>query len=71
MGASRDAFYRYKSFKDEGDMETLIEQTSRKPNSKNPVDEYNELRLSGKLCALPIYKFVGTGMLCVLFGAWY
>jgi transposase InsO family protein len=42
MGLSRDTFYRYKSAVDEGGVESLIDQSRRKPNLKNRVDEPTE-----------------------------
>lgn len=39
MGLSRDTFYRYKSAVDEGGIEALFDQSRRKPNVKNRVDE--------------------------------
>jgi len=38
MGFSRDAFYRYKEAVDEGGVDALLDQSRRKPNSKNRVD---------------------------------
>jgi transposase len=42
MGLSRDTFYRYQAAVQEGGVEALIEQTRRKPNPKNRVDESTE-----------------------------
>lgn len=42
MGLSRDTFYRYKSAVDEGGIDSLFDQTRRKPNLKNRVDEQVE-----------------------------
>lgn len=39
MGLSRDTFYRYKSAVEEGGVEALFDQSRRKPNVKNRVDE--------------------------------
>ena len=39
MGLSRDTFYRYKSAVDEGGISALLDQSRRKPNLKNRVDE--------------------------------
>lgn len=39
MGLSRDTFYRYKSAVDEGGIDALFDQSRRKPNVKNRVDE--------------------------------
>lgn len=38
MGVSRDTFYRYRSARDEGGIEALIEKSKRQPNPKNRVD---------------------------------
>jgi transposase InsO family protein len=42
MGLSRDTFYRYQAAVEEGGVEALFEQTRRKPNPKNRVDEATE-----------------------------
>lgn len=42
MGVSRDTFYRYQSAVEEGGIEALFEQTRRKSNPKNRVDEQTE-----------------------------
>lgn len=42
MGLSRDTFYRYKSAVEEGGVEALFEQTRRKPNLKNRIDDRTE-----------------------------
>ena len=34
MGVSRDTFYRYKSAKEEGGVDALLDQNRRKPNPK-------------------------------------
>jgi transposase InsO family protein len=39
MGLSRDTFYRYQSAVEEGGIEALFDQSRRKPNLKNRVDE--------------------------------
>ena len=38
MGVSRDTFYRYKSARDEGGVEALLDRNRRKPNPKNRVE---------------------------------
>jgi len=43
MGLSRDTFYRYKTAVESGGVEALFDQTRRKPNLKNRVDESIEL----------------------------
>ena len=42
MGVSRDSFYRYQELVEEGGLEALINQSRRKPNKKNRVDEATE-----------------------------
>ena len=42
MGVSRDTFYRYQELVSEGGIEALINQSRRKPNLKNRVDEFTE-----------------------------
>tara|TARA_B100000678_G_scaffold158157_1_gene132161 strand:- start:569 stop:898 length:330 start_codon:yes stop_codon:yes gene_type:complete len=42
-GLSRDTFYRYKSAVETGGVEALSDQTRRKPNHKNRVEEPIEL----------------------------
>jgi len=42
MGLSRDTFYRYKTAVEEGGVDALFEQTRRKPNLKNRIDEQTE-----------------------------
>ena len=42
MGVSRDTFYRYQDAVEEGGVEALFEQSRRKPNPKNRVDEQTE-----------------------------
>jgi len=42
MSVSRDTFYRYQSAIEEGGIEALFDQTRRKPNPKNRVDEQIE-----------------------------
>ena len=39
MGLSRDTFYRYKSAVEEGGVEALFDQSGRKPNIKNRVEQ--------------------------------
>ncbi|WP_133129144.1 IS481 family transposase, partial [Legionella quinlivanii] len=43
MGLSRDTFYRYKSAVESGGVDALFDQTRRKPNHKNRIDESIEL----------------------------
>ena len=45
MGVSRDTFYRYKSARDDGGVEALLEKSRRKPNLKNRIDENIEERV--------------------------
>jgi transposase len=42
MGISRDTFYRYEKAKEEGGIDALFEESRRKPNLKNRVDEATE-----------------------------
>ena len=42
MGLSRDTFYRYKSALEDGGIDSLFDQTRRKPNLKNRIDEQTE-----------------------------
>ncbi len=42
MGLSRDTFYRYKQAVEDGGLEALVDQSRRKPNLKNRVDEQTE-----------------------------
>ena len=42
MGLSRDTFYRYKSAVEEGGVDALFDQSRRKPNIKNRVDDQVE-----------------------------
>ena len=43
MGLSRDTFYRYQSAVEEGGIDALFDQSRRKPNLKNRIDEATEL----------------------------
>lgn len=38
MGVSRDTFYRYKSARDDGGIEALLDKSRRRPNPKNRVE---------------------------------
>ena len=42
MGLSRDTFYRYQTAVEDGGIEALFDQSRRKPNLKNRVDEATE-----------------------------
>ena len=42
MGLSRDTFYRYHNAVEKGGMDALFDQSRRKPNIKNRVDEHTE-----------------------------
>lgn len=55
MGLSRDTFYRYKSAVDEGGVDALIDQSRRKPNIKNRVDESIELSVKAYAVAFPAH----------------
>ena len=50
MGLSRDTFYRYKSAVESGGVEALFDQTRRKPNHKNRVEEPIELAVKDYAC---------------------
>lgn len=45
MGLSRDTFYRYRSAVESGGVDALFDQTRRKPNHKNRVEESIELAI--------------------------
>ncbi|KTD72571.1 transposase (ISSod13) [Legionella tucsonensis] len=55
MGLSRDTFYRYKSAVDEGGVEALFDQSRRKPNVKNRVDESIEEAVREYAIAYPAH----------------
>ena len=55
MGLSRDTFYRYKSAVDEGGVEALFDQSRRKPNVKNRVDESIEEAVRDYAIAFPAH----------------
>lgn len=55
MGYSRDTFYRYKSAVEEGGVEALLEQTRRKPNRANRVDETIEQAVINSATGFPAY----------------
>ncbi len=55
MGFSRDTFYRYKTLKEEGGLESLREQSRRKPNLKNRVDQTTEEACLRIAIELPAY----------------
>lgn len=55
MGYSRDTFYRYKSAVDDGGVEALFEQTRRKPNLANRVDEATEQAVIQSATDFPAY----------------
>ena len=42
MGVSRDTFYRYQAFVNDGGIDNLINKSRRTPNLKNRVDEATE-----------------------------
>ena len=43
MGVSRDTFYRYQAAVEEGGVGALVDQSRRKPNHKNRIEEATEL----------------------------
>src|ERR1700721_3941927 len=55
MGLSRDTFYRYKLAVDEGGVEALFDQSRRKPNIKNRVDESIEEAVREYAIACPAH----------------
>jgi transposase len=55
MGLSRDTFYRYKSAVEEGGIQALFEQSRRKPNLKNRVDQQTELAVVNHAIAFPAH----------------
>ena len=52
MGLSRDTFYRYQNAVEQGGVEALIDQSRRKPNLKNRVDEQTETAVAAYPAAL-------------------
>jgi len=60
MGFSRDTFYRYKTAVDEGGVEALLEQTRRKPNLANRVDEVTETAVREFAIEFPAYGQLRT-----------
>lgn len=55
MGFSRDTFYRYQAARDEGGLAALFDQSRRKPNLKNRVDEQVERAVVDFAIAFPAY----------------
>lgn len=55
MGLSQGTFYRYKSAVEEGGIEALFEQSRRKPNLKNRVDQKTELAVVNHAIAYPAH----------------
>jgi transposase InsO family protein len=55
MGLSRDTFYRYKSAVEDGGIEALFEQSRRKPNLKNRVDDKTEIAVVNHAIAFPAH----------------
>ena len=55
MGFSRDTFYRYQAARDEGGLEALFDQSRRKPNLKNRVDEHVEKAVLDFAIDFPAY----------------
>lgn len=55
MGLSRDTFYRYKEAVEEGGIEALFDQSRRKPNIKNRVDERIEQEVTEYAIAFPAH----------------
>jgi hypothetical protein len=55
MGLSRDTFYRYKSAVESGGVEALYDQSRRKPNHKNRVEESIELAVKDYALEYPAH----------------
>lgn len=55
MGLSRDTFYRYKSAVESGGVEALFDQTRRKPNRKNRVEEPIEVAVKDYAIEYPAH----------------
>lgn len=55
MGYSRDTFYRYKSAKEDGGIEALLDASRRKPNLKNRTDELTERHIAQVAIDFPAY----------------
>lgn len=55
MGLSRDTFYRYKSAVEEGGVDALFDQSRRKPNLKNRVEEKVEQQVVEYAVAYPAH----------------
>ena len=55
MGMSRDTFYRYKRAVEDGGVEALFEQTRRKPNIANRVDQATEDAVKAFALEYPAY----------------
>lgn len=60
MGLSRDTFYRYKSAVETGGVEALFDQSRRKPNPKNRVEESIELAVKDYAIEYPAYGQLRT-----------
>ncbi len=60
MGLSRDTFYRYKSAVESGGVDALFDQSRRKPNIKNRVDEAIELAVKEYAIAFPAHGQLRT-----------
>ena len=55
MGLSRDTFYRYKAAVEEGGVEALFDQSRRRPNFKNRVDESIEHAVQEYVISFPAH----------------
>lgn len=55
MGVSRDTFYRYQQAVESGGLESLLNQSRRKPNLKNRVDEAVESAVLAFAIEFPAY----------------
>jgi transposase InsO family protein len=55
MGLSRDTFYRYQTAVETGGVDALFEQSRRKPNIKNRIDEKTEAAVVEYALAFPAH----------------
>ena len=60
MGLSRDTFYRYQTAVEAGGIEALFDQSRRKPNMKNRIDEATEARVVAHALEQPAHGQVRT-----------
>ena len=60
MGYSRDTFYRYQTALESGGVDTLFDESRRKPNLKNRIDDATETRVRAFAIKQPAYGQVRT-----------